>query len=89
MPKKLNWARFLSAQHLARLLFVYAAFMFTGGVLTFAIYFAIERPEVGLSFLAGAVCGVLTAMAAIWTRSRKGDERPTNFMERIHNLSHV
>jgi hypothetical protein len=89
MPRKLDWATFLSMSHLARLVAVYATFMFLGGVLTFAVYLGIERPEAGLSFLAGMAFGMLSALGAYWFRAHRRSERAMNFMERIHNLSHV
>jgi hypothetical protein len=74
MPRKLNWASFLSVAHLKRLLFVYAAFMFTGGALTFAVYLVLERPQSGIFFLAGVVCGMFASIVALWVR------RPINVM---------
>jgi F0F1-type ATP synthase assembly protein I len=78
MPREPNWATFLSMPHLARLVAVYAAFMFLGGVLTFAIYLGIERPEAGLSFLAGMAFGMLSALGAYWFVAHGRSQRATN-----------
>jgi hypothetical protein len=78
---------FLSPAHLRGLFIVYGGIALAGGVLTFLIFLVIERPDIGISFVAGMASGAVASVFAIRERLRRGRDRAMNFIH--HNLSHV
>jgi hypothetical protein len=79
-------SKYLAPAYIRWLFQAYSSFMVAGAILTGAIYFAIERPGVGLWFLAGVIIGISVAAFFVSNYLRERRHRALHY---VHEIAHV
>jgi hypothetical protein len=81
--------KYLSPAYIRWLFLAYGLIIIGAAVLTFAIYFAIQRPGAGLAFVAGVAIGMMAAAFFLSDFLRERRNRALNYVHQIQTMAHV